>query len=188
MKKSSPDEEKEKESEDEDEDEDEDMSKKGSVSESACIPGKAPFFAHPKTDTCVELKTQRMKVFSKATCPNGTKSTLALYGGKDCAGSPSFRELNKHDMKTCLDLKGVSSYAFYCTGEGVGGDDKTPGKPRQGASAMQFILVLSLICMMFFLILVLSVLTWVRKYGGSVGKIIDFLQGFLKPKDGSIAI
>lgn len=164
--------------------------KAGSVSESACIPGRAPFFNHPNTDTCVNLRTSKMKVYSAGVCANGTQSTLALYNDKSCVGAPKFLDVKEEDTKPCMDLDGVSSFAFYCTGEGIEGSPESsdPEKSRGGGGAMQFLLVLSLICMMFFLMLVLSIFTWVRKYGCSVGKIIQFLQGFLKPKDGAIAI
>jgi len=165
----------------------------GSVSESACVPGRAPFFAHPKTDTCVNLRTSKMRVYSAGICANGTQSTLALYKEKSCVGGPAtFLDIGEKDTKTCLDLSESSSFAFYCTGAGIEDSDGSPtgpDRPREnGGSVMHFLLVLSLICMMFFLMLVLSIYTWIRKYGGSAGKVIQVLQGFLKPKDGGIAI
>jgi len=169
-----------------------DKSKKGSVSESACMVGKAPTFNHPKTDTCVNLRTEKMKIYSAGICENGTQSTLALYEDKGCVGTPAtFLEIKEENARTCMDLSGTSSFAFYCTGEGLGEDSAitpNPGQPRQGGSILGFFLILTLICMMFFLMLVLSIYTWVRKYGGSVGKLVDFAKGLLKPKEGAIAI
>jgi hypothetical protein len=183
--------------------------KAGSVSEAVCVPGKAPFFSHPKTDTCVKLRTSKLRIISAAICENGTKSTLALYEDKLCLGDPKIVKIKKKDTKSCMDLEGISGFAFYCTGEGIAGNPGSPSnpdKPSQSGGAMQFLLVLSLIFIMFFLMLVLSIFTWVRKYGGSVGKLIDFAQvssisiphpiggitnisqGFLKPKEGPIAI
>lgn len=155
--------------------------KAGSVSESACVPGKAPFFNHPKTDTCVNLRTSKMKVLSAGICANGTQSTLALYKEKSCAGVPTtFMDIKDEDTKSCMDLSETSSFAFYCTGEGIEGSPESPSNPDQRQrprnSAIQFLLVLSLVCMMFFLMLVLSIWTWVRKYGGSTGKLIQFIQ------------
>lgn len=172
VKKSSPeDDEKEKEP-------DTNAPKAGSVSESACMPGKAPFFNHPKTDTCVNLQTSKMRVYSAGICANGTQSALALYEDKSCVGAPTLKEVKEEDTKSCMDLDGISSFAFYCTGEIEGPPESpsNPSQPRQGGGVMQFLLVLSLICMMFFLMLVLSILTWVRRYGGSVGKLIEFFQ------------
>lgn len=189
VKKTSPeDDEKEKEPEDAD------KSRKGSVSESACMPGKAPFFNHPTTDTCVNLRTSKMKVYSAGICANGTQSTLALYQEKACVGEPTtFLDIKEEDTKSCMDLEGVSSFAFYCTGEGIAGSPESPSnpapsQPKQGGNIMHFFLILALICMMFFLMLVLSIFTWVRKYGGSAGKLIQLVQGLFKPKDGAIAI
>ncbi len=76
-------------------------------------------FNHPKADTCVNLRSSKMKVISPAICANGTQSTLALYKGKSCVGAPaSFVEVTDEDTKSCMDLDGMSSFAFYCTGEG----------------------------------------------------------------------
>jgi hypothetical protein len=162
----------------EDEDEDEDKSTKGSVSESACMMGKAPFFNHPKADTCVDLKTEKMKVYSAAICANGTQSTLALYKETGCLGAPSeFKPLEEDDMKSCMDLEGMNSFAFYCTGEGIE-RGREPGRSRKsgGGGILQFLLILTLIVMVSFLMTLLAVFTWVRKYGGSMAKLIDWAR------------
>jgi len=170
--------------------EDEDKSEKGSVSESACMTGKAPFWNHPKADTCVNLRTEKMEVSSAAICANGTQSTLALYKETGCLGAPSeFRTVKEEESRDCLNVGGMNSFAFYCTGEGIEGN-RGGEHGRNGGSGgiMQFLLVLTLIIMMLFLMLVLSIFTWVRKYGGSVGKLIEFARNLVKPKEAGIAI
>lgn len=156
------------------------------MSESACMTGRAPTFKHPKVDTCVNLMTSKMKVIFPGVCANGTQSTLALYEEKACVGAPaSFVDIKDETTNSCMDLSGMASFAFYCTGEGIEGSaPSNPGPPRQSGGIMQFLLVLTLICMMFFLMLVLSIFTWVRKYGGSVGKLVDFakVSRFILPR------
>jgi len=170
--------------------EDEDKSKKGTVSESACMIGKAPFWNHPKADTCVNLKSEKMEVSSAAICANGTQSTLALYKETGCLGAPSeFRDVKEEESRACLNVEGMNSFAFYCTGEGIERSrGREHGRNGGGGGIMQFLLVLTLIIMMFLLMLVLSIFTWVRKYGGSVGKLIEVARNLMRPKDGGIAI
>jgi hypothetical protein len=97
----------------------------GSVSESACMPNRAPFFNHPQVDTCVNMKTDKMKIYSAGVCGNGTQALMALYTTKSCSGSPAeFRDVAEEDLRTCLDLQGVESFAFWCSGEGLGGPPK----------------------------------------------------------------
>jgi hypothetical protein len=173
VKKSNPDDD-----EDGEEPENEDKSQEGSVSESACMIGKAPFWNHPKADTCVNLGFEKLKVSSAAICANGTQSTLALYKETGCLGAPSeFRAVNQAESKGCLNVEGMNSFAFYCTGEGIErGRGREHGRNGGGGSIMHFLLILTLIVMMSSLMLVLSIFTWVRKYGGSVGKLIEFAR------------
>lgn len=90
----------------------------GSVSESACMVGKAPFFNHPKTDTCVNLRTSTMKIYSPGVCANGTKALMAVYAQKSCADDPvRIWDLKKEEIATCLPFQGVASFAFWCTGK-----------------------------------------------------------------------
>jgi hypothetical protein len=161
--------------EDEKKEDDKPKGKSGSVSESACMAGKAPFFNHPKTDTCVNLKTEKMKVYSAGICANGTQSILAMYKDKGCSGAPArWKRIEEDDTKSCMDMAGLLSFAFYCSG--VKDSKPNPGgDQRQGGSIMQFLLVLTLICLMFFLMLVLSIFAWVRKYGGSVRNLITLI-------------
>jgi hypothetical protein len=175
VKKSSPE---DKDKDDEKKPEDEDKSQKGSVSESACMIGKAPFWNHPPADTCVTLKTNKIEITSPAICANGTQSTLALYKGIGCHGAPSeFKAVEKDGSKECLNVEGVNSFAFYCTGEGIErGNGREPGQHHGGGGIMQFLLVLTLIIMMSCLMLICSVLVWVRKYGGSIGKLIELAR------------
>jgi hypothetical protein len=176
VKKSSPDDEDEG-KKPEDEDKDKDKSETGTVSESACMVGKAPFWNHPKADTCVNLGIERLQVTTAAVCANGTQSTLALYKETGCLNAPSeFRAVEKESRK-CLDVEGMKSFAFYCTGEGIErSKDGEHGRNGGGGGIMQFLLVLALIIMFFFLMLVLSVLAWVQKFGGSVGKLIEIAR------------
>jgi hypothetical protein len=161
--------------------ENDDKSKKGSVSESACMVGKAPFWNHPKADTCVNLKTEKLEVTSAAVCANGTESTLALYKETGCLGGPSeFRAVKRAESKECLNVEGMKSFAFYCTGKGIERGRET-GRNGGGGGIMHFLLVLTLIIMVFFLMTMLTVLTWVRKYGGSVGKLIEFARVSCSP-------
>jgi hypothetical protein len=119
-----------------------------------------------------------LQVTSPAICANGTQSTLALYKDNGCLGAPSeFRAVEAAKGRECLDVEGMKSFALYCTGEGIGGSGG--GEHRRNGNTggiMQFLLVLTLIVMMFFLIMVLSILTWVRKYGGSMGKVIEAIR------------
>jgi hypothetical protein len=158
--------------------EDNDKTKDGSVSESACMVGKAPFWNHPKADTCVNLRSEKMQVTYAAVCANGTLSTLALYKGTGCPGAPSDFRAVEAESRKCLDVEGMKSYAFYCTGEGIErGRSGEPGRNGGGGGGiMQFLLVLALIIMMSFLMLVLSVFVWVRKYGGSAGRLIEVVK------------
>lgn len=165
---------------------DKDKMKKGSVSESSCMVGKAPFWSHHLPDKCVDLKSDSIQISTMATCANGTESTFAWYKGVGCHGEPTFND--DEASKTCVDADGMGSFAFYCTGEGIERADKGKGSNGNGGGFLQFFLVLTLIVMGSILILVLSILTWVRKYGGSVGKLIEFARSFIRPKDGGIAI
>lgn len=166
VKKTSP-----KDENDKKEPEDADKSKKGSVSESACMTGRAPFWNHPEADTCVNLMSEKLEVSSAAVCTNGTQSTLALYRTTGCFGAPSeFRAVKEEDSNRCSSVEGMKSFAFYCTGEGIQQGN------NHGGGILQFLLVLTLIIMMSLLILIVTVFTWVRKYGGSVGKLIEFAR------------
>lgn len=148
--------------------------KKGTVSESACMRDRAPFYSHPMPDTCVNLSTEKLQINKAAVCANGTQSTFALYKQKGCSGSPqTFIDIKKEELETCFDVKGSQAFAFYCTGEDIQQDRNNN---NGGGSIWHFLLVLSLIFLMFALMLVLSVLAWVRRYGGSVGKIVEFAK------------
>ena len=82
-------------------------------------------------------------------------------------GLPHFWILRRD--KVFFDLEGVSSYAFYCTGKGIEEFSLNPGPSRlkKSGNIWQSLFVLSVICLMFFLVLVLSINAWVRKYGGT---------------------
>jgi hypothetical protein len=171
---------------DDKEPEDADKSKEGSVSESACMPRKAPAWKHTKADTCVNLTYERMKVYSAAVCANGTQSTLALYKAIGCLGAPSeFRAITEEETRACLDVEEMNSYAFYCTGEGLGRSrDSEPGRNGGGGggSVKHFLLIIILIITTFFLMLLLTILAWVQKYGGSLGKLIEFARVSRSPQ------
>lgn len=102
----------------------------------------------------------------------------ALYKDAGCLGEPSeFSAADAAKGRECSDVKGMKGFVFYCTGEGI--ERSGGGEHRRNGNAggiMQFLLVLTLIVMMFFLIMVLSILTWVRKYGGSMGKVIEAIR------------
>ncbi|KAF2668006.1 hypothetical protein BT63DRAFT_457307 [Microthyrium microscopicum] len=170
--------------------ENEDKSKAGSISESVCMPQRAPTWKHPKADTCVNLTYKRLQIHTPAICANGTEATFAFYEGVGCHGMPSeFKTVEERDARQCLDVEGMKSFAFYCTGEGIERNDGRPtGGNGNGGGILQFLLVLFLIFMVFSLMLLLTVFTWVRKYGGSVGKVFDFFKNLVKPKEGSIAL
>ncbi|KAF4632364.1 hypothetical protein G7Y89_g5755 [Cudoniella acicularis] len=92
----------------------------GSISESACQFNKAPFFRHPKTDTCLNLSTQKLKIFSAGICANGTQALWAKYSKKDCAGSPTeVVEVENNMLMKCLDVEGTFSFSFRCAWEGM---------------------------------------------------------------------
>jgi hypothetical protein len=100
----------------------------GSVSESACT-GKAPFFRHPKTDTCMNLSTQKLKIFSSGICEDGTPGRWAKYEDEDCTGSPSETvDVGDELLERCLNVEGTKSFAFWCTGDGLG----SPPKKKKG--------------------------------------------------------
>lgn len=126
----------------------------GSVSETACG-YTAPFFNHPKTDTCVNLRTDKIKIYSSGVCENGTSALWAKYKEKNCVGSPaSILNVREDMMKTCLDVADTSSFSFWCTGEGLGkAPEASPSKPktpkRSGMPAF-LIIVLSLMGVLLF--------------------------------------
>ncbi|KAH9212696.1 hypothetical protein DL95DRAFT_524898 [Leptodontidium sp. 2 PMI_412] len=136
---------------------------RGSISESACA-GHAPFFDHPKTDTCVDLKTDMMKIFSTGVCANGTSALLAKYERKGCAGSPaSFMEVNKErgNLEKCLSFKDTGSFAFWCDGKGVVGPvPNNPGGARQGRSKTSVVMVIMLIIFAGVLATMLGAWAW----------------------------
>jgi hypothetical protein len=181
----------------------------GSVSESACLSNKAPFFNHPKTDTCVSLKTSKLQIFAVGICADGEPARLALFENKSCGGEPQeLVEVSEDDLKRCLDLTGTSSFAFYCTGKGLGVPPEIgPSPPRQSGSLFSFILILLLMCLFAFLMLALSVWAWFRTgVGRAVTELVrvsncsvprtpvadrlanDILQTFLKRDQGAIAL
>ncbi len=123
--------------------------KAGSVSESACMVGRAPFFSHPKTDTCVDLKTSRMKIYSTGVCTNGTSALLAKYKEKSCGGFPAtFMEVTEEsgNLEKCLDFEGTKSFAFWCEGKGLTGIKPNPSlpptNPRRSGGSIIMIVVL----------------------------------------------
>jgi hypothetical protein len=173
-------------------DEENNQGKKGSVSESACMTGKAPFFNHPATDTCVNLKSSKLKIYTPGVCANGTAPLLALYSKPGCLSPQSYDPVSEDDLETCLDMSESGSFAFYCTGDIQKGDDggsRPLNPPKQNSgSILHFLLVLFSILMFMFLVMVLSVWAWVRKYGGSVNKLLDIVKGFMKRDGGEIAL
>jgi hypothetical protein len=154
---------------------DEKKQKKGSTSESACMPGKAPFWKHPEPDTCVDLGYNKLLVSSAAICADGKQSRLALYKETGCRHAPSeYRTLQEEDSKRCLNVEGMNSFAFYCTGKGI---ERSRGVGHGGRGGMiHFLLVVTVVVMILSLILVISVLTWVRRYGGSLSRLVDFAK------------
>jgi hypothetical protein len=185
-----------------------DKSKKGSVSESACIAQKAPFWKHPKADTCVNLHTDNVKFSHMATCANGTRSTVALYKDAGCLGAPSeIKDVNEEETKRCMNVKGTSSFAYYCTGEGIGnsiggghdqnsgiqngeiqnGEIQNGGTQKDGSQTsgngglLHFLFVLTCIVIIFSLMLLLAIFAWIRKYGSSVGSVFELISVSYSP-------
>ena len=114
----------------------------GSVSESACG-NRAPFFNHPKTDTCVNLATKKLKIYSSGVCEDGTPGRWAKYEDKDCVGESKERlDVGDDLLKRCLDVDGTKSFAFWCTGEGLGGKPKDPPSQPKKSSSVGLIVVL----------------------------------------------
>ena len=125
----------------------------GSVSESACQP-KAPFFNHPKTDTCVNLRTNRLKIYSSGVCANGTSALWAKYSKKNCIGSPaSIAPVSEDLIEKGLDITDTSSFSFWCTGEGLGGNPPTTTPKSRGMPV--FLIVI--LCVMGVVLLGLAV-------------------------------
>lgn len=153
-------------------------SEKGSVSENACAsPRKATFYQHPKTDTCVDFKTDKMKIFSMGVCGNGTTPSLALWGESGCGGVPDeMRTVEEDQMESCLDFEGAASWALWCEGNVKAPAKGRPGNNNGGGSIWGFLLIILLIFMFSILALVLSVLAWVRRYGGSVGQVFEMVK------------
>jgi hypothetical protein len=130
---------------------------KGSVSESACMVGKAPFFNHPKTDTCVNMKTDKIKIYSTGVCKNGTQALMATWEKKDCAGNPdAIREVEDKEFKTCLDFSKVDSFAFWCEGKGVKSvpSDTLPRKGGKSRTHVFIVVMMSLFGVVGFVALV----------------------------------
>jgi hypothetical protein len=132
--------------------------KAGSVSESACQP-KAPFFNHPKTDTCVNLRTNKLKIYSSGVCENGTSALWAKYPEKNCVGSPvSIASVSKDMMEKCLDVTDTSSFSFWCTGKGLGTTPPTiPNKPNKPKSGGMPVFLIVILCVMSVVLLGLAV-------------------------------
>lgn len=150
---------------------------KGSVSESACAsPRKAPFFNHPKTDTCVDFKTDKMQIYSMGVCGNDTTPSLALWEERGCGGVPDeMRTIEEDEMKKCLNFEGAGSWALWCEGN-VKAPKGGPRNSNGGGSIWGFLLIILLIFLFSILALVLSVLAWVRRYGGSVGQVFEMIR------------
>ncbi|KAH6663207.1 hypothetical protein B0J14DRAFT_494986 [Halenospora varia] len=129
-----------------------------SVSASACQPYKAPFFQHPKTDTCLNLESRTLKIYSSGVCANGTQAIWAKYDESDCIGKPSeVVDVTKDMLSTCLDVRGTQSISFWCTGEVLGSSLPPTAKgpftttPREGKSlgtSVGFVVGLSLLGLM----------------------------------------
>ncbi|KAL2063761.1 hypothetical protein VTL71DRAFT_5566 [Oculimacula yallundae] len=157
---------------------------KGSTSESACAARGAPFFDHPNTDTCVNLKTNMMKIYSTGVCANGTSALLAKFDRKGCMGSPaSFTEVTKEsgNLEKCLNFEGTDSYAFWCDGKGVVGLLPV-GSGGSGRSRASVILVVVLI--VFASILAAMVGAWAWLSNDARMKIKELFSR----KDGGIAL
>jgi len=163
----------------------EDKSKKGTTSESACMDRKAPFFTNRYADTCVGINYNKMRVIAAAICANGTRSTLALYDNRGCYGEPAeFRTVDDSERRTCQDVTNMRSYAFYCSGEGLGKEEPVQ-KPVQKSGGLGTLLLI-----LFFMLVItlLSLFCWIRKIGGYLRELVSFVRNLMKPKDGAIAI
>jgi len=135
---------------------------KGSVSESACG-NRAPFFNHPKTDTCVDLKTDMMKIYSTGVCANGTSALLAKFEKKGCAGSPaSFMEVSEErgNLQNCLNFEGTGSFALWCDGKGVIGPVPNMPGGSKGSSKTSRVMVVVLVIFAGVLIAMLGAWAW----------------------------
>lgn len=151
------------------EDDRKDKSTKGTTSESACMPRKAPFWKHTYGDKCSSIHYHELQVSKAAICANGTQSTLALYKNDGCFGQPSeFRTVEESDNNECKDVGGMQSYAWYCSGEEIGGPEPIKNQGSLGG----FLLILFLI----FLILMVTLIFWLRKIGEYVGFIVRFVR------------
>ncbi|KAH7403087.1 hypothetical protein BKA64DRAFT_440938 [Cadophora sp. MPI-SDFR-AT-0126] len=135
---------------------------KGSVSESACG-NRAPFFSHPSTDTCVDLKTDMMKIYSTGVCANGTSALLTKYEKKGCAGNPaSFVEVTKErgNLEKCLDFQGTGSFALWCDGKGIVGPvPNNPGRSKSDSRTSP-VLVVVLVIIAGVLVAMLGAWAW----------------------------
>ncbi|KAL5601115.1 hypothetical protein BROUX41_005930 [Berkeleyomyces rouxiae] len=111
--------------------------KAGSVSDSACprvgvlsSSISAPFFDHPYPDQCSYIMADRkLKVYSAATCTNGTAAKLAVWSGvRQCQGEPSIlTNVTEELMDQCLvfNTTRASSYSFFCNGMDAKGKAKS---------------------------------------------------------------
>ncbi|PHH56288.1 hypothetical protein CFIMG_007194RA00001 [Ceratocystis fimbriata CBS 114723] len=111
--------------------------KAGSVSDSACprvgasdTAITAPFFDHPYPDQCSYIMADRkLRVYSSATCVNGTAAKLAVWSGvRQCQGEPSIlTNVTDELMGQCLvfNTTRASSYSFFCNGMDAKGKAKS---------------------------------------------------------------
>ena len=147
----------------------------GSVSDNACLSPLEPFrattFKHPPVDTCVDIGGKYLKIYQPGVCPNGTTSLLASYGQTNCQGVPRIGEMTSMYIKTCLDLGGAQSFAFWCTGDipaaqipnRVGQGRITVGQktPNDGQNKGSLLGVVLILCFFgLFVLLALAIALW----------------------------
>jgi hypothetical protein len=72
-------------------------------------------------DTCnVFAPSRKLSIARPVLCSNGTKATLALFKHPFCGISPvAFRTVDDDMLDQCVEYKDMSSWMFWCTGEGV---------------------------------------------------------------------
>lgn len=102
----------------------------GSVSTNTCPRGRdppvrSPTFNHPMPGQCSAiLRTERLDIFSPATCSDGSQAKLAKwYGTRTCKGDyDEVVDVTDELMRECffVNREEHSSFAFWCPENGAG--------------------------------------------------------------------
>ncbi|ETS86298.1 hypothetical protein PFICI_00126 [Pestalotiopsis fici W106-1] len=168
----------------------------GSVSDNACrveeLPYTAPTFRHPARDVCVDIEALRkVKIYSAATCQNGTEALFARYRAPGCVGEPAeLQAIGEELLGACLSMpsRGAGSYGFWCDGvEERAPLDPAPASPPQYSSGGGFWGLIGILLLIFVTMLLIAVLKLVSFISRATHAGNKFL-GIFGQREGGIAL